>query len=418
MWRGMRNWKKAGYTGAWVIIGIMGCYLLCRGISLASADKNGAGASRVMAQVNFTLNDQVMNLHMPSLKYPLEGKDNRGIREIIGEKAMNLFPVLGFVEAKSGYEPEVENNSTYEMILAQEAGDENAVDENGKLIAGEEMEKENQKAKAESGAGQAAEASAKKLELSLDKLKDFDYLKSHFYIVDQSTTINSSQLNVEKLLAKNMKIKNTDGPQILIYHTHSQEGYKDSKPGKESDTVVGVGDYLKDILEKKYGFKVLHHKGQYDLVNGRVDRTQAYTRAMGPVQKILKDHPSVQVVIDLHRDGVAEGTRLVTKVNGKKTAQFMFFNGLSRTTSQGNISYLANPYIQDNLALSLQMKLKAEEYYPGLTRKTYLKGYRYNLHLKPKSMLVEVGAQTNTVQEAKNAMEPLADMLNKVLHGK
>ena len=75
-----------------------------------------------------------------------------------------------------------------------------------------------------------------------------------------------------------------------------------------------------------------------------------------------------------------------------------------------------NPYITDNLALSFQMQLTAEEYYPGLTRKIYLKGYRYNLHLKPKSMLVEVGAQTNSFEEAKNAMEPLADILGKVLY--
>ena len=105
----------------------------------------------------------------------------------------------------------------------------------------------------------------------------------------------------------------------------------------------------------------------------------------------------------------------MTEVNGKQTAQIMFFNGLSRTTSNGNLTYLYNPYVQDNLAFSLQTKLAGEEYYPGFTRANYLKGYRYNLHYRPKSMLVEVGAQTNTVAEAMNAMEPLADMLHKVL---
>ena len=93
----------------------------------------------------------------------------------------------------------------------------------------------------------------------------------------------------------------------------------------------------------------------------------------------------------------------------------MFFNGLSRTTSQGNLSYLPNPYIEDNLAFSFQMQLAAAEYYPGFTRRIYLKGYRYNMHLCPKSMLIEVGAQTNSFEEAKNAMEPLAILLAKVL---
>ena len=93
----------------------------------------------------------------------------------------------------------------------------------------------------------------------------------------------------------------------------------------------------------------------------------------------------------------------------------MFFNGLSRTTARGNLDYLYNPYLQDNLAISLQLKIAAEEYYPGFTRPNFLKGYRYNLHYVPKSLLIEVGAQNNTVEEAMNAMEPLADLLHKVL---
>ena len=64
------------------------------------------------------------------------------------------------------------------------------------------------------------------------------------------------------------------------------------------------------------------------------------------------------------------------------------------------------------------MQLKAAEYYPGLTRRIYLKGYRYNMHLRPRTLLVELGAQNNTVAEAKNAMEPLADILYAVLSGK
>lgn len=95
----------------------------------------------------------------------------------------------------------------------------------------------------------------------------------------------------------------------------------------------------------------------------------------------------------------------------------MFFNGLSRTKANGDISYLPNPYIQDNLSFSLQMQLAAESMYPGLARKIYLKGYRYSLHMMPKSLLIEAGAQTNTVEEMKNAMELLADVLAKVLVG-
>ena len=88
---------------------------------------------------------------------------------------------------------------------------------------------------------------------------------------------------------------------------------------------------------------------------------------------------------------------------------------LFRSRSNGKVTILENPYIQDNLALSLQMKVAAEELYPGFTRNIYLKGYRYNMHFKPKTLLVEGGAQTNTVEEMMNAMEVLAEVLNSVV---
>ena len=141
----------------------------------------------------------------------------------------------------------------------------------------------------------------------------------------------------------------------------------------------------------------------------------AYEYAEAGVRPILEEHPSIEVVIDLHRDGVGEDTHLVTEVNGKPTAQIMFFNGLSRTKDNGDIAYLPNPYIQDNLAFSLQMKLAAEQMYPGFTRRIFLRGYRYSLHMRPKSLLIEAGAQTNTVEEMRNAMELLAVTLQKVI---
>jgi len=105
-------------------------------------------------------------------------------------------------------------------------------------------------------------------------------------------------------------------------------------------------------------------------------------------------------------------------LNGKQTAQFMFFNGLSYTKAHGDIDYLQNPYIDENLAFSFQMQVIANEYYPGLTRRIYLKGYRYNMHLRPRSLLIELGAQTNTVEEIKNACAPIAHILDLELSGK
>lgn len=251
--------------------------------------------------------------------------------------------------------------------------------------------------------------------MSIERLRDFDYLISNFYIVDSTTMIGPEQLNVDDLLGRSMKIdQSIGGPKVLIFHTHSQETFVDSTPGDTNTSIVGVGEYLTKLLNEK-GIETIHDTGVYDIINGQLDRSNAYENAEASIRPILEANPSVEVVIDLHRDGVAEDTHLVTEINGKPTAKIMYFNGLSRTRTNGDIAYLYNPYIQDNLAFSLQMELASESNYPGFARHIYLGGYRYNLHLVPKSLLVEAGAQTNTVEEMMNAMEVLADTLHHVL---
>ena len=247
----------------------------------------------------------------------------------------------------------------------------------------------------------------------LEQLMDYDFLIKHFYSVHTSTTAGRDLMNARDLLSRDMTMKGDDSkPQILIYHTHSQEAYKDSGPGQ---TVVGVGDCLTRLLEAK-GYNVYHDKSVYDLKNGQLDRSKAYNYALDGITNILQQNPSIEVVLDIHRDGVGENLHLVTQVDGRDTAQIMFFNGLSQTP-EGPIEYLQNPYREDNLAFSLQMQLGAAAYYPGFTRKIYLKGLRYNEHLRPKSSLIEAGAQTNTYEEALNAMEPLSELLDMVLQG-
>ena len=274
-----------------------------------------------------------------------------------------------------------------------------------------------EKAGEETETGSSASDAAPAADIPMDKLRDFEYLLSNYYTVDSSTVIGADQLNAEKMLEQDMKIDTeTGGPKILVFHTHSQEEFVDSTPGDPATSIVGVGAYLTELLNEK-GIETIHDTGVYDIINGKLDRSNAYEYAGAAVEKILEENPTVEVLIDLHRDGVAEGTRLVTEINGKPTAKIMFFNGLSRSRTNGNIDYLPNPYIQDNLAFSLQMQINAEENYPGFVRHIYLRAYRYNLHLMPKSLLVEAGAQTNTVEEMMNAMEVLADMLEDVLTG-
>mgnify|MGYP000683049038 CR=1 FL=1 len=87
-------------------------------------------------------------------------------------------------------------------------------------------------------------------------------VKNHIIKVDKTTYIGADELCEEALLGRDMSIeKSGDGPDILIYHTHSQEGYSDSLDTSEKETVVGVGDRLEVTLREKYGYNVLHHKG-------------------------------------------------------------------------------------------------------------------------------------------------------------
>ena len=252
------------------------------------------------------------------------------------------------------------------------------------------------------------------VQIDRTQLADYETLVRNFYAIDANTMAGSDQLSVEKLLGMDMTLpQEGDGPQILIYHTHSQEAFADSVPGDVHPGIVGVGECLTKILTEQYGYRVLHNTGQYDVET----RDNAYSRALPAVEQILAENPSIQVIIDLHRDEVAEETKLVTDIQGRPTARFMFFNGLSRTRKTGDIDYLANENQEANLAFSFQMQLKAAEYYPGLTRRIYLKGYRYNMHLRPRTLLVELGAQNNTVEEAINACDPLAHILDMVLKG-
>lgn len=356
--------------------------------------------SEVSMEISKMLTEYSGKMYLPGLFYTDDNK-NISMEQWIASSAFRIFPLGEYVQGKEETILKTEDEDTYEMILAMQAADENEVDENGKLVNdSEEVITETQTTK----------------KISLEKLKDYEYLLSNFYTVDSSTSVTEKLLDAEELLKKDMTVDTkTNGPKVLIYHTHSQEAFKDSKKGDASETIMGMGAYLSELLNEKYKIETMHHEGVYDLIDGNLDRSKAYQLAETKIKKILEENPSIEVVIDLHRDGVKDSTHLVTEINGKQTAQIMFFNGMSRTRANGDIEYLANPYIEDNLAFSLQMQIEATEKYPGFTRRIYLKSYRYNMHLMPKTLLIEAGAQTNTVAEMKRAMVVLAEILDGVL---
>ena len=322
-----------------------------------------------------SVQENAERLYMPGVTYTEKKQGKIRVTEAVVHMASALIPLGNYVTEREAAELLTEDEATYAILAKKQAEEENSVDENGQLIGKDKSEETRQ-------------ASVPTMDLSME------------------------------LLGKDLRIDlSTGGSKILIYHTHSQETFADSD-NDPSTSIVGIGRYLTEILNNKYKIPTMHHEGVYDLINGKLDRSEAYEFAKPEVEQILAENPSIEVVIDLHRDGVADTTHLVTEINGKPTAQIMFFNGLSRTRVNGDLVGMANPYLQDNLAFSLQMKIAAETKYPGFARRNYLRGYKYNMDLMPRMLLIEAGAQTNTVEEMRNAMEVLADLLNSVLTGR
>lgn len=330
---------------------------------------------------------------------------SEGSEREIGDAANSLQEEWISEEEEPGTKAEKETGAGESQGEGQETGET--------MSQGTERETESEAGQEhESDAEAAGPAGSSFL---LGKLADYDYLMQNFYSVHPTTTADRELMKAEDFLSMDLSLeKDPAHPQILIYHTHSQEEFSDYPENPEA-TIVGVGTYLAELLEEK-GYAVIHDTSVYDLKDGKLDRSQAYTYALDGINGILQEYPSIEVVLDVHRDGVAEGTRLVTVINGKPTARIMFFNGLSQTPD-GPIEYLPNSNREGNLAFSFQMQLKAQEQFPDFTRKIYLKGLRYNLHVRPRSSLIEVGAQTNTYEEARNAMEPLAELIDQVLSG-
>ena len=406
--------KEAGKTISaviWIFLLALAAYIVIKGLSL---DKG------TLETIMLNIQQQAIETYFPGL--------TRSDREEISpsswllEKTRQQIPGMDILDNKEQAEEDektsekiVEENQEFLEARLIEENQEAGPDSSGLEITGGA---EGRAGENETQRASAAQARVPVTDISLEQFQDFDFVIRNFYTVDSTTSITSEQLNAPALVQMDLRMKTgNDQPQILIYHTHSQEEFIDSVSGDASTTIVGVGSYLAQILKEDYGYNVIHVTDTFDIVDGKLDRNQAYNYAQERISQVLEENPSIEVIIDLHRDGVADDQRLVTDLNGKQTAKVMFFNGLSRTRQNGEISYLPNPYIQDNLAFSLQMMLACEKYYPDFARTIYLRGYRYNLHLRPKTLLVECGAQTNTVEEEMNAMEPLADVLNKVLTG-
>ena len=208
-----------------------------------------------------------------------------------------------------------------------------------------------------------------------------------------------------------------EGPQVLIVHTHGSEAYTpdgadtyvatgECRTTDTEKSVVRVGDEIAKVLTEM-GLTVVHDTGLYDYpeYNG------AYDRSLAAVEDWLAQYPTIQVVLDVHRDALigADGTvyKPITTINGEPCAQVMLVMG-------SNALY-DHPGWLENLALAVQVQKEMNTLWPTLARPIGLRENRYNQQTAPGAMLVEVGSHGNTLQEALAAARMFARALGAVL---
>ncbi len=229
-------------------------------------------------------------------------------------------------------------------------------------------------------------------------------------------------LDIAELLSRkpDIAITDTSEPQVLIMHTHTTECYLDYDAGFYNDTdptrtldetknVVAVGEVIAAQL-RAAGIGVVHDKTVHD----SPQYSGAYDRSKETIQRNLEAYPTIQVVLDIHRDSIQRDASTKVKptaeIEGKKAAQMMIVLGMMNTDA------VPHPDRQENLSLAVRLQRELHTRYEGVVRPISLVGNaRYNQQLTHGSILVEMGSEANTLEEAMYSGQMLGRALVKVL---
>ena len=235
-------------------------------------------------------------------------------------------------------------------------------------------------------------------------LVDMSSQEQYDNIKVQNRTEQKIDIKASLQKGADLKISDKSKPCILIYHTHTTESYTLLDNGwypkgmpacidDEKRNVVRVGDAICEQLEKA-GFNVIHDRSVHD-----TDYTNAYKHSGAAIDKILKENPEIDVTIDIHRDSIGadnenDRTAAVNTINGKKAAQLMIITGCE----EGDITDFPN--WQDNFNFTIGLQKQLEDMYPGIMRPVFFSERRYNMYKTKNSVLIEVGADGNTLEQA------------------
>ena len=250
------------------------------------------------------------------------------------------------------------------------------------------------------------------------QIKNSGYSYRGVYVKDGNSNYD---LNIKKLLNSDAtcRIKKNAGYQVLIVHTHTTESYAEKsqdwyskkynhRTTDKSESVVAVADEIEKKLNKA-GIRTLHITTYHDYP----EYTGAYDRARNTIKKYLKKYPSIEMVIDVHRDAMTtdDGTKIkpTATINGKKAAQVMIITGCD---NEGKLDFSG---WRDNSVMAVQLQKKMADRYEGLARPLYFAPFRYNMDLTPNSLLIEFGTDVNTLSEAKYSGQLVGNCLVDVL---
>ena len=253
-----------------------------------------------------------------------------------------------------------------------------------------------------------------------EKTYTTDGMTDSFSLVRVKNT-NKTQINIEEILSEKIDLSvNKKEPSVLIFHSHTTETYQIldrdffstsflSRSNDSAVNMIRVGIEIKDEIEKA-GFKVLHDTKIHDATY-----STAYSHSKKSVEEYLKKYPSIQIVLDIHRDAIHPSStsiiKPVTEIDGKKTAQLMIISGCQE---EGNP--VENfPDWRYNLIFAVHLQEKLEELFPSITRPLYFSPRKYNMNLTHCSLLIEVGSDANTLEEAVFAGKCLGKAIGEIL---
>lgn len=231
-------------------------------------------------------------------------------------------------------------------------------------------------------------------------------------------------IDLEKVLAKPLKIEPMDKSSILIYHVHASEGYCITENDKyklnsytiegEQHNVVAAGNVLQDTIVAKTGINVIHDK---TLFQEGLESSVSYNNAALRLNEIYQENNNIKLQIDLHRNSAeTNGQKYgpTVEVDGVKYAQVSFVIGLDWDTSTGDRNEKINPFWEDNFKLCMLMVEKLEEKVPGICRQIELRRTPYNQGYAENSLLTEIGFAGNLSTEADTTAKLFAEVLTDI----